>query len=118
MLTGSSSLERTEMNAGMIKKDFLFIFNQQLELGISHSKLIKDMEDQDGDRRNKCETMPIVWGITATKLFISVWIVVLIGMLSVMFFYAFFNNWFIISIFILIFLIKITSVYTIIRQYS
>lgn len=39
---------------------------------------IKDMEDLEGDRREGCRTMPIVWGITASKVFTAVWMVVII----------------------------------------
>jgi 4-hydroxybenzoate polyprenyltransferase len=45
-------------------------------------EVVKDMEDVEGDRRYGCKTMPIVWGTTATKVFVSVWLVVLIAMLS------------------------------------
>jgi 4-hydroxybenzoate polyprenyltransferase len=39
------------------------------------------MEDIDGDARYGCKTMPIVWGLPASKVFTAVWIVVLAGML-------------------------------------
>lgn len=44
-------------------------------------EVIKDMEDMDGDARYGCKTMPIVWGLPASKVFTAVWIVVLAGML-------------------------------------
>ena len=44
---------------------------------------IKDMEDIKGDRKYGCRTMPIVWGINATKVYIAVWMVVLIVMLLI-----------------------------------
>ncbi len=44
---------------------------------------IKDMEDMPGDARYGCRTMPIVWGITATKVFVSIWITVLLAVLAV-----------------------------------
>ena len=42
---------------------------------------VKDMEDIVGDRKYGCTTMPIVWGIQSTKIFISTWIVILIAIL-------------------------------------
>ena len=56
-------------------------------------EIVKDMEDQDGDRRNNCRTIPIVWGTATTKLFVSAWIYILIGMLFILLFYSFFNSW-------------------------
>lgn len=44
---------------------------------------IKDMEDLPGDVRYNCYTMPIAWGINATKIYVAVWLVVLITMLVV-----------------------------------
>ncbi|HEX6192316.1 MAG TPA: geranylgeranylglycerol-phosphate geranylgeranyltransferase [Chitinophagaceae bacterium] len=42
---------------------------------------IKDMEDMIGDARYGCRTMPIVWGVNATKVYTAVWLVVLIALL-------------------------------------
>ena len=56
-------------------------------------EIVKDMEDQDGDRRNKCSTIPIVWGTATAKIFVSGWVYVLIGMLFVLLFYSFINSW-------------------------
>jgi 4-hydroxybenzoate polyprenyltransferase len=39
---------------------------------------IKDMEDLEGDRKEGCRTMPIVWGINASKVFTAVWLVVIL----------------------------------------
>jgi len=44
---------------------------------------IKDMEDMPGDTRYGCRTMPIVWGVNATKVYTAVWLVVLIALLIV-----------------------------------
>jgi len=38
---------------------------------------IKDMEDIQGDRKYGCKTMPIVWGIPASKVYAGVWLIVL-----------------------------------------
>lgn len=42
---------------------------------------IKDMEDMPGDSKYGCRTMPIVWGVNATKVYVAVWLVVLIALL-------------------------------------
>jgi 4-hydroxybenzoate polyprenyltransferase len=56
-------------------------------------EVVKDMEDMEGDRRFGCETMPIKWGIPSTKVFVAVWIFVLIGLLAAIAFYAMLNSW-------------------------
>ena len=58
-------------------------------------EVIKDMEDIDGDRRFGCKTMPIVWGINATKVFVAVWLIVLIAVLSAAQFYVIQFKWWI-----------------------
>lgn len=45
-------------------------------------EVVKDMEDVEGDRRYGCRTMPIVLGINATRVFVGVWLVVLIAMVG------------------------------------
>ncbi len=45
---------------------------------------IKDMEDMPGDSKYGCRTMPIVWGVNATKVYAAVWLVVLIAVLVVL----------------------------------
>jgi 4-hydroxybenzoate polyprenyltransferase len=56
-------------------------------------EVIKDMEDMEGDARYGCKTMPIVWGIPATKVFTAVWLIVLTGALIVIQFYALQLGW-------------------------
>lgn len=41
---------------------------------------IKDMEDMSGDAKYNCTTMPIVWGLPASKAYAGVWIIVLCGL--------------------------------------
>ncbi len=45
---------------------------------------IKDMEDMPGDAKNGCRTMPIVWGINATKVYVAVWLIVLLALLIIL----------------------------------
>ncbi|MES2432090.1 MAG: geranylgeranylglycerol-phosphate geranylgeranyltransferase [Bacteroidota bacterium] len=51
-------------------------------------EVIKDMEDMEGDEKYGCSTMPIVWGIPASKVFVAVWMIVLAGSLVVVQFYV------------------------------
>jgi len=56
-------------------------------------EVIKDMEDMDGDRKYDCRTMPIVWGINASKVFVAVWIIVLVAALTILQFYVLPFGW-------------------------
>ena len=56
---------------------------------------IKDMEDMPGDSKYGCRTMPIVWGVNATKVYVAVWLVVLIALLFVLQFYILQFKWWI-----------------------
>ena len=74
---------------------------------------IKDIEDMQGDEKYGCRTMPIVWGVNAAKVYIAVWLVVILALLIILQVYvARFEWWwamaysivFIILPFVLIFL--------------
>ena len=54
---------------------------------------IKDIEDMPGDARYGCRTMPIVWGVNATKVYIAVWMVILIAILAVVQVYVLQFRW-------------------------
>jgi 4-hydroxybenzoate polyprenyltransferase len=54
---------------------------------------IKDIEDMPGDARYGCRTMPIVWGVNATKVYIAVWMVILIAILAVVQVYVLQFQW-------------------------
>lgn len=57
-------------------------------------EVVKDMEDAEGDQRYGCTTMPVVWGIPASKVFAGVWLVVLAGMVLALVFYLLtFGRW-------------------------
>lgn len=56
-------------------------------------EVIKDMEDMEGDAKYGCKTMPIVWGIPASKVFTGVWLIVLIASLSIVQYYALQRGW-------------------------
>lgn len=51
-------------------------------------EVIKDLEDMEGDRKYNCNTMPIAWGVPATKVFAAVWIVVAVATLIIIQLYA------------------------------
>jgi 4-hydroxybenzoate polyprenyltransferase len=54
---------------------------------------IKDMEDMEGDARYGCRTLPIVAGIRATKIYVTIWAVVLLAALAVLQVYVMQFRW-------------------------
>lgn len=54
---------------------------------------IKDMEDLPGDEKNGCRTMPIVWGVNATKVYVAVWLIVLVALLVIIQVYVLQFRW-------------------------
>jgi len=54
---------------------------------------IKDMEDMQGDARYGCRTMPIVWGVNVTKVYVAVWLIVLIAVLVILQLYVLQFKW-------------------------
>lgn len=56
-------------------------------------EVIKDMEDIEGDRRFGCKTMPIIWGLPATKVFVAVWIIVMVLIVAAVQYYVMQFNW-------------------------
>jgi 4-hydroxybenzoate polyprenyltransferase len=65
-------------------------------------EVIKDMEDIKGDEQYGCRTMPIVWGIPASKVFAGVWLIVLILAVIILLVYAVLLGWFVASLFALV----------------
>jgi 4-hydroxybenzoate polyprenyltransferase len=78
-------------------------YDRILRLGILYSgfafvislirEAVKDVEDMHGDERYGCKTMPIVWGVNATKIYVAVWLIVLIAVLTIMQFYVAQFSW-------------------------
>lgn len=68
-------------------------------------EVVKDMEDVEGDRQYGCNTMPIAWGINATKVFVAVWLTVLIAILSLLQLYVFQLKWYYFSLYSIILII-------------
>lgn len=56
-------------------------------------EVIKDMEDVHGDLKFGCITMPVVWGMQVSKVFVAVWIIVLCGMIAVLIVYILPYGW-------------------------
>jgi 4-hydroxybenzoate polyprenyltransferase len=54
---------------------------------------IKDMEDMEGDAKYGCKTMPIVWGVNATKVYVAVWLIVLLAILIIVMVYILQFQW-------------------------
>ena len=51
-------------------------------------EVVKDIEDMDGDAKYGCRTMPIVWGVSFSKVFVSIWMVILLVLLIIVMFYV------------------------------
>jgi len=68
-------------------------------------EVIKDLEDMKGDEKFGCRTMPIVWGIPASKIFVGTWLVVLIGALCIVQFYALQLHWWFSALYCILFII-------------
>jgi 4-hydroxybenzoate polyprenyltransferase len=93
----------SEMSAGMnriykfaaLYAGFAFIISLVREV-------IKDIEDMEGDARYNCKTMPILWGVPAAKVFVGVWLAVLIGALAVVQFYALQLGWWLSGLYVLL----------------
>ena len=56
---------------------------------------LKDMEDIGGDEKFGCKTMPIAWGLQTTKVYVAVWLMVLILVLTIIQLYAIPFGWWI-----------------------
>jgi 4-hydroxybenzoate polyprenyltransferase len=56
-------------------------------------EVLKDMEDRMGDQQYGCRTMPIVWGLQASRVFIYVWIIGLAGTLLLLQVYVVAYGW-------------------------
>jgi 4-hydroxybenzoate polyprenyltransferase len=57
-------------------------------------EVVKDMEDMEGDKKYGCKTIPIAWGIPASKVFVAVWLIVLIGMIGIVQVYVWQLGWY------------------------
>jgi 4-hydroxybenzoate polyprenyltransferase len=58
-------------------------------------EVVKDMEDLEGDEKFGCRTMPVVWGLNASKFFCVCWLTVLLAALIFIQFYVLQYGWWI-----------------------
>ena len=56
-------------------------------------EVVKDMEDLEGDARYNCRTMPVVWGLNASKFFCASWLTLLVAALIFIQFYILQYRW-------------------------
>ncbi|HTB51625.1 MAG TPA: geranylgeranylglycerol-phosphate geranylgeranyltransferase [Ferruginibacter sp.] len=68
-------------------------------------EVVKDIEDIEGDAKYKCNTMPIDWGIPASKVFVGVWIIVLTSVLFIIQFYVLQFGWWASAMYCFLFII-------------
>ncbi|HPZ88102.1 MAG TPA: geranylgeranylglycerol-phosphate geranylgeranyltransferase [Flavihumibacter sp.] len=68
-------------------------------------ELVKDIEDREGDARYGCKTMPIVWGVPATKYFIMVWLFILGAALLIVLLYGLLKGWWLGAVYCIAFII-------------
>lgn len=66
---------------------------------------LKDIEDMEGDAKFGCRTMPIVWGLKATKVYVAVWLVVVIAILSIIQLYVVPFGWWFSIVYCVLFII-------------
>lgn len=79
-------------------------------------EVIKDVEDMHGDAKYGCKTMPIVWGVSVSKLFAGTWLFVLSAALIIVFMYVLQFRWWLTAIYCLVFII-LPLVYIIIKLF-
>ncbi len=68
-------------------------------------EVVKDLEDMEGDRKYGGRTMPIIWGVNASKVFISVWLIVLITTLVILQLYVIQLGWWLSILYCLILIV-------------
>lgn len=83
---------------GILYASFSFIISLIREVA-------KDMEDIEGDRQHGCKTLPIKMGLNAAKVFLTVWLVVIIGLLVIAQIYVIRFGWWESILYALIFII-------------
>jgi 4-hydroxybenzoate polyprenyltransferase len=66
---------------------------------------VKDVEDIAGDGKYGCRTMPIVWGVNATKVYVAVWLTILITTLIIIQFYILQFRWWMAMVYCIVFVI-------------
>ncbi len=68
-------------------------------------EVIKDMEDVQGDAKYGARTMPVVWGINTAKVFVAVWLIVLISSVLLFQLYSLPFQWWWMELYCLLFIV-------------
>lgn len=66
---------------------------------------IKDIEDIEGDRKYGCETMPIMWGVNASKIYVAIWLTIIILTLALVTIYMLQLHWWFSAVYCLVLII-------------
>jgi len=66
---------------------------------------IKDIEDMQGDEKYGCRTMPIKWGVNAAKVYIAVWLSVILALLVILQVYVARFEWWWAMVYSIVFII-------------
>ena len=69
-------------------------------------EVVKDLEDLEGDARYNCHTMPIAWGIHASKVYTAVWVIVLSAALLILSIYAVQVQWWWLAVYLMAFVLS------------
>ncbi len=78
--------EQKVIRLGFLYASFAFILSLIREA-------IKDMEDIEGDAKYGSRTMPIVWGMNSAKIYVAVWMIVLLALLIIIQIYVLQFRW-------------------------
>jgi 4-hydroxybenzoate polyprenyltransferase len=66
---------------------------------------VKDMEDIEGDRKYGCKTMPISWGIHASKIYTAIWLTTITLILFLLLIYMLELHWWFAAVYCLMLII-------------
>jgi 4-hydroxybenzoate polyprenyltransferase len=97
------SIEQSAANEKMLRLGILYAgFSFIISLV---REVVKDVEDFEGDVKYGCKTMPIVWGINASKIFAGIFIIILAIILLVIQIYVVRFGWWVSICYCIIFVI-------------
>ena len=97
-LPGVSEASNKIIRIGILYAAFAFISSLIREA-------IKDIEDLQGDERYGCRTMPIVWGVNAARVYIAVWLIVILALLVILQVYVARFEWWWAMVYSIVFII-------------
>jgi 4-hydroxybenzoate polyprenyltransferase len=80
-------------------------------------EVIKDLEDMYGDAQYQCKTMPIVWGVPVSKMFVAVWMIVCCAALLIIELYMWQSGWWPGALYT-IFLVILPLLYVLVKLYA